>query len=370
MIDIDTKRIVDILESRESDDVTKWLSTYPNIQVVSRDGSAQYAAAIRASHPNAVQVSDRFHIIKNLTDYAKQHITKIVSANFRIPGKEGDTGMGGGYWEKPECNGADLPTREHEASVRKKRETVEKVRSLAAQGLSIAETAEEAGLSLATAQKYLNKDFKAEHNCFGSANPSKLKPYAEKIDAMLRQRRTFKEIQAAIRGDGYKGANSTIRMYATRQRRIRKVAITDALAHTELIERKWVTKLLYQPIEKVKEITEEQVERIVREYPVIGSLYDIVRSFKEMMFAKRVDDIDAWIEYALQLAIDEIKSFIKGITADLDAVKNAIRFDYNNGLAEGSVNKLKVIKRIMYGRSSFDLLRNKILGLETARQFN
>ena len=54
------------------------------------------------------------------------------------------------------------------------------------------------------------------------------------------------------------------------------------------IERKWVTKLLYQPIEKVKGIAESQVERVVLKYPVIGLLYDIVRSFKEMMFAKRV----------------------------------------------------------------------------------
>jgi len=128
MIDIDSRRIVDMLESRETDDVAKWLSTYPNIEVVSRDGSPQYAAAIRQAHPNAIQVSDRFHIIKNLTDYAKQHITKIVSANFRIQVNEGEVGLGGGYWEKPECHGADLPTREHKATTKKKQEAAEKVR--------------------------------------------------------------------------------------------------------------------------------------------------------------------------------------------------------------------------------------------------
>ena len=360
---------MDILESRETEDVAKWLSAYPNIQVVSRDGSPQYAAAIRQAHPNAIQVSDRFHIIKNLTDYAKQHIAKTVSANFRIQANEGEGGLGGGYWDKPECCGADLPAREHQATTKKKQEAAEKVRSLAAQGLSMAETAKEAGISFATAKKYLNEGFKAESNHFGNAMPGKLKPHAEKIDGMLKERRKFREIEAAIRKDGYKGACSTIRMYATRQRRIRKAASADALARTELIERKWVTKLLYQPIEKVKEITGDQVERVIGEYPVIGSLYEIVRSFKEMMFAKRVDETEAWIESASRLAIDGINSFIKGIAADLDAVKNAIRFDYNNGLAEGSVNKLKVIKRIMYGRSSFDLLRNKVLGLE-ARRFN
>ena len=59
--------------------------------------------------------------------------------------------------------------------------------------------------------------------------------------------------------------------------------------------------------------------------------------------------------------IPEIDSFLKGIERDLKAVKNGIKFDYNNGLAEGSVNKIKVIKRIMYGRCSFDLLKQKVL---------
>jgi transposase len=192
----------------------------------------------------------------------------------------------------------------------------------------------------------------------------------DKIDSILAVRHPFKKIEAAIRADGYCGAASTIRMYATRQRRINKASNAGNLASTELIERKWVTKLLYQPVEKIKEITQSQVDIIISEHPVIGSLYDIVRSFKEMMFAKHVDEIDAWIESATQLDIDEINSFIKGLTTDIDAVKNAIRYEYNNGLAEGSVNKLKVIKRIMYGRCSFDLLRNKILLREFNKYFN
>ena len=56
-----------------------------------------------------------------------------------------------------------------------------------------------------------------------------------------------------------------------------------------------------------------------------------------------------------------IKKYIDGIKKDLTAVKNGIIYSYNNGLAEGSVNKIKVIKRIMYGRNSFELLKTKVL---------
>jgi transposase len=372
MIDIETRRIIDILESREAAEVTQWLKTYPNIEVASRDGSSQYETAIRQAHPDAIQVSDRFHLIKNLTDYVKKHISQIVPANFFIMAENGgDTAdNSGGYWEKPELHGPDLPERRHNASTEKKKCLVEKVRELAREGLSINEIAAETGVNRKTASKYLDENFDPANKGYGAKQPSKLKPYTNKIDTMLNERYKLKDIEDAIRGLGYDGGSSTIRMYASRQRKIKKSARADEKKGTELIERKWVTKLLYKPIDQIKELTESQVERIVREYPVIGNLYDIVQSFKEIMFAKRVDELETWMETARQLEIDGIDSFINGIAADLDAVKNAIRFEYNNGLAEGSVNKLKVIKRIMYGRCSFQALRSKVLLLEQNRVFN
>ena len=124
MVNIDTGQIIDMIESREKDEVVKWLSAYPNIQVVSRDGSQQYAAAVRQAHPNAIQVSDRFHLVKNLAEYAKQYISKVVPANFRIPAEEGEAGIGGGYWEKPGFGRADLPERQHASTTEKKRASV------------------------------------------------------------------------------------------------------------------------------------------------------------------------------------------------------------------------------------------------------
>ncbi len=70
------------------------------------------------------------------------------------------------------------------------------------------------------------------------------------------------------------------------------------------------------------------------------------------------------------LEIELINSFVNGVRRDLPAVKKAIELDYNNGLAEGSVNKLKVIKRIMYGRNSFELLKGKLLRRELKRKIN
>jgi hypothetical protein len=364
MVNIDTGQIVDMIETREKDEVAKWLATYTNIRVVSRDGSQSYASAITQAHPDAIQVSDRFHILQNLTDCAKQHVSKVVASNFRIPAEEGAAGVGGGYWDKPGFDGADLPERLHASATERKRATVAKVRALAAQGLSTVEIEREAGVSGPTIRKYLDAGFNPANRDFGIKKESKLKPFTGKIDTMLAERRAFKEIEAVVREDGYDGSASAIRMYATRQRRIINDSKAEGLANTELIERKWLTKLLYRPVEKVKGITETQVERVIAEYPAIGVVYDAVQSFRALISAKRVDELDAWMENARHLGIDEFVGFVNGLSADVDAVKNAIRFEYSNGLAEGSINKVKLIKRIMYGRCSFALLRSKILQRE------
>ena len=89
MIDIDTHRIIDMLESREEADVTEWLKTYPNIEVISRDGGIMYKSASDKSHPDAKQVSDRFHILKNLTDYAKDALKRLLKKQITISNEQG-----------------------------------------------------------------------------------------------------------------------------------------------------------------------------------------------------------------------------------------------------------------------------------------
>ncbi|SEI96077.1 Transposase [Propionispira arboris] len=97
---------------------------------------------------------------------------------------------------------------------------------------------------------------------------------------------------------------------------------------------------------------------------MLEKIVDLVNKFKTVLKCQHVESLDKWIKDAVILKNREVCSFINGITRDFTAVKNAIQYDYNNGLAEVSVNKLKAIKRIMYGRCSFEMLRKKILRRE------
>jgi Transposase and inactivated derivatives len=130
MVNAETGRIVDLLESRESADVAAWFATFPNIEVVSRDGSMLYAKAIRTAHPNALQVSDRFHLLKGLTDAARQFVSSTVEQRIAIPS---DT-VPSNYWQKQSCSEPDLPQKLHNDTTKKRMGDMEKVRHLALRG--------------------------------------------------------------------------------------------------------------------------------------------------------------------------------------------------------------------------------------------
>ncbi len=366
MVDIDTHRVIDLLASREAEDVSEWLKGYPNLEVVSRDGSVSYKSAIEQTGMNIKQVSDRFHLLKGLTDAAKKFISRLLAANFILPTEAShyEGKPTGDYWDKPIKE--DAPTAEHNANVEKKRKVVEKVRGLRKQGFNKGEIAGMVGINRATVARYLKEDFNPVSACYNTTVSSKIKPYADGIKNMLSEGKTFKQISAAIREKGYHGSDATIRMFATRERKLMKEAALQS-GEGEKIERKWLVSLLYRPIDEVSSLSEEQLERVIEQYPVIGRVYDAVSGFKQVVFGRNDSELDKWIEETGELEIDELNSFINGTRKDIQAVKNAILLDYNNGLAEGSVNKLKVIKRIMYGRNSFELLKGKLLRLELRR---
>ena len=365
MVDIESGRIIDMIYSRATADVARWLKTYPNIRVVSRDGSPMYAKAIGQAHPGAMQVSDRFHLIKGLTEAAKNYLTSQLPARVRIA----STAQVAPYWKKSPRHDTTVSERRHLASTEKKARAVQKVRALSAQGLKIGTIAKETGHGYATVRKYLNEAFTPEHKAFGMSLPSKLAPYMNTIDEMLAKQKTFREIEETVRALGYAGAASTIRMYATRKRRLNQATYAGATEHTEIVERRRLLKLLYHPPQNVAHLSPAQLEKVVCAYPVMVEVFRVVAGFKALVSEKRVHDLDAWIHEAKALGSKEIASFANGLSRDIDAVKNAIIYPYNNGLAEGSINKIKLYKRIMFGRCSFDTLRAKTLALES-RKFN
>lgn len=154
---------------------------------------------------------------------------------------------------------------------------------------------------------------------------------------------------------------ASLRVFMQKERTHQKSVAQMEKETLEYISRKTMCQLIYHELENIKGITSEQYDAVIKKYPILGQLYSLLKEFHRIVFSQKSDELDDCIETAAKLNIDELDSYLGGIHNDIQAVKNAINYKYNNGLAEGSVNKIKLIKRIMYGRNSFTLLKAKIL---------
>ncbi len=131
-----------------------------------------------------------------------------------------------------------------------------------------------------------------------------------------------------------------------------------------MISKMRFVKLLYKSIGEVKNLTKELYEKIIEKCPIMRQMVELIGKLKEVLKSKEVRTLKGWMVEANSLKIREIERFVKGIKSGIEAVRNAIMYEYNNRLAEGSVNKSRVIKRIMYWRIKFELLKAKVSLLE------
>ena len=408
MVDIETHKIVDMIDSREMGDVSRWLSKYPNIRIVSRDGSLTYAAAITEAHPDAMQVSDRFHLFKNLNDRATDALQKIFQGRISIPitpgtrdiryeilvgtkaervklvkklRKEGRTkgeiqlltGLSARMVKSyMDMEASALPEErqtvrslEHVNAVEKLKERANRVKVLNESGLSIMEITQKTGFTYAVVKNYLSSDFSPINAHYGKQREGKLEPYRDDVFRWKAEGLTYREIHNLIREKGYTGTQDAIRGFISKERRIRRDMQSAVGGEpVELIDKKWLIRLLYMPLKEVKGISSAQLSAVYKNYPLAKSILDIVNEFKTLVKDKKLKALNKWMDKVNSLGIVELDAFVNGLKQDINAVNNAITTDFSNGLAEGVINKIKVIKRIMYGRCHFDTLRNKCLLLD------
>ncbi|MGM0112731.1 ISL3 family transposase [Enterococcus sp. DIV0187] len=422
MVDLETHRVIDLLPSRDAEEVTEWLCTFPNLELVSRDGSITYKNAISIAHPEVRQVSDRFHLYKNLIDYGKAHLKKVMKARILIPATRSIENVeieqeissanenrkltleqkfrrikslaDAGLTQTQICEELNMDVRSYkklialtdkevidrfrtianersQEKVLMKMELVEEIRSMRQNGLSVSAIQRDTDLARRTIYRYLSPDFDPVHGTIGKYRQSVLDRYRSFIDQKLELGVMGSVIEREIREMGYEGSSSNLRHYCSRWKKEQihpdASKATEVVGYTEMIKRQRLFKLLYHPLEEVSAITKEQFEQVLKTVPQFQVIYSLIWSFKKLVSEKEVNQLSNWIAEAQKLGISEINSFINGIIRDIDAVQNAITFDESNGLAEGSVNKVKVIKRIMYGRCGFNTLRTKTLLLEKMR---
>ncbi len=370
LIDMETSKPIDILPSREGKDLKKWLMKYNDVQIVTRDRSSSYSSAIDEACPDTVQVADRFHLLMNLSDALDTYFKNISGTISRlVKAKTGEL-LSHSETEpeiitasKKQVNGIRIDPR---------LERFNKVKELQEKRVPIRRISIDLGMSRGTVYSYFAQESLSPRTHPKSTNIELFTSHI--VNRLNTKGYKVKDIIEEIRELGFKGSNT--QAYHN----------IDVIRNNFKISTPGYTQIQHTKIPYVKPLSSRRLAKYIgfrlndiadhQERKYMQTLLDniaelrvvrkLVQIFKTMLVRGR-GNIKRWIEFVLRskYKLTGLKTFARGLLRDIEAVENGINMRWSNGAVEGHVNRIKSIKRKMYGRASFDLLRKKVILSQT-----
>ena len=363
LVNMDTGDVVDMLADREASTVEAWLKAHPGAAVICRDRAGAYAEGARTGAPGAIQVADRWHVWHNLAEYASKAVTRhrgcLLGAGRRAEDGDGEAGTGPepAVTVPPDAF-LDEGGRERPLAVRT-RERYADIRARLDAGHSHAEISRATGLVPRTVRRFAQAG-SAEELLGGSARGSRLDEFKPCLCRRWNEgARDAAALHAELQKQGWTGSARTVRRYLAQFRE----PGTAPAAPPAVPKARQITRLLLTRPDHLEAAEREQLARIRAGCPHIDALAGHIAAFAEMMDGLTgAAHLDPWLA-AVEAADGqpELRSFASGIRGDKEAVLNGLTLPCNSGRVEGIVNKVKAVKRQMYGRASFALLRRRII---------
>jgi transposase len=367
LIDMATHKPVDVLPDREAETFAAWLREHPGTKVVCRDRSGAYAQAAAAAARDAIQVADRFHLWKNLCEAVGKTVTAHHGCLREAPyaASEPEPQAGPIVPEPAVPQDAPVPQRR---LVTRTRERFELVHARLQAGLSLSAISRELNLDRQTVRRFANAACVEQLLVAAENRPSVLDGFSDVVGRLWNSGHyDAAQITARIRELGYPGGARTVQRYLaafrtpdigrTRPGPARRPApSTPPIPKPSKISR-W---LLSNP-EHLDQDEAGELDRLLPRCEHLDRLREHIRSFAAIMTRLHGAEITAWITAAEAEDLPHLVSFATGLRRDLDAVINGLSLPYSSGAVEGNVNRIKTLKRSMYGRARFDLLRARVL---------
>lgn len=333
VINAETGERIEVLSGREAATLEAWLRGHPGIGAVCRDGSATYAEAVRRALPDAVRISDRWHLWHNLAEAVR----KEVAAHSTCWAKAGP----------PADEGKQAATT---------RERWQQVHALRERGVGLLECARRLNLALDTVECY---DRVAEPERLirtPKYRPTLVDPYRDH----LRRRRLedwavpvthlFQEIGEL----GYTGSSNLL---------VRCIDQGRVEADRPALSPRGLARYLLTRPERLNGHQRERIDAARGACHEMTALADLIRHFAVLLGPSDGNAalLSTWITLAQAEGLPHLHAFTRGLEKDRAAVDAALTLPHHNGGTEGVNNKPRLIKRQMYGRASFPLLRHRIL---------
>jgi transposase len=370
LIDLERRHRVALLPDREADTLATWLEEHPGVEIVARDRSGAYADGARRGAPQAEQVADRFHLVQNLAAVLETVFPGHAAELHTVERTTLDADLGQAV--RPAPSHREAPKR---AKVDERRERrlakYQQVWALHRDGWSGEAIAHHLGIPRRTVVRHLRHETFPERRGRSDAGRSRLDPWKplilERWNAGCRNSlRLFREIQRK----GYRGSYPTLARYTQRLRQAQEGAVRRRggrnLPPVADPQRRPLTPrnaawLVLRHSEHRDATDADQLNRLRTQHAALTEAIILAEEFVTLIRAGEPERLDPWLTQARDSTLPAFRNFARKLDSDYDAVRAAVTSPWSTGQVEGQINRLKMIKRQMFGRANFDLLNRRFI---------
>jgi len=377
--DLEGQRAIDLLPERSAASTSAWLEGQPQLAVIARDRSGLYADAAARGAPQAIQVADRWHLVDNLANALEKFLLtrsaqlKEVAAAIAaagapagVRGPSDEVYQGKRRTPQPRL-WEQRAAQESAHRLVRRRTNYDQVRELHTKGLTPMEIARTVGIARTTVYRYLQGVPPQRKRPTRHGRQRVLEPW----EPYLLQRweegcRTATRLWREIREQGFAHSSTCVQRFCALLRlegpplRPRGRA-ASAYASIQGPSARQVASLFLQRVEQRTEEQTAYLTQLCQRDATVATAYGLTQEFLVMVRERHGERLDAWIASVETQGPAEVRRFALGLRDDYAAVQAGLTLIHSNGQTEGHINRLKLIKRSMYGRGKFDLLKQRVL---------
>ena len=363
LVNLETHAPIDLLPDRSADSLAAWLESHPGEEVISRDRAGLYADGATRGAPQAIQVADRFHLLCNLTSAVERVLEQKRSAlATAVPSPIAEPSpplVDSTPAAKPRCEQISEERRQHRV------DRYSEVVALSRNGMSQQEISRTLHMGRKTIRRFLRAGQFPER-----AKPHRKPPGVNAFQEYLTRRWTegchnATKLWHEIQDQGYAGGRSTLARFVftlrTKGTKYFRRTMAPRQPKAKPPSPRQAAMLLARRPEKLQPDEQELLARLTACCPEIPTLYALTQGFAEVFRKQQEEALQDWLADARRTGLPEIGRFCDGLLRDGAAVIAAVTLPWSNGQVEGQIHRLKLVKRQMYGRAKFALLRRRVL---------
>ncbi|HEX2243663.1 MAG TPA: ISL3 family transposase [Gammaproteobacteria bacterium] len=383
LVDLEQRRPVDLLPDRTADTLATWLRQHPGVEVIARDRSTEYTRGAIEGAPTAIQVADRWHLLQNLRE-AVERVLHRNHAHLR---------------QLPVADPAPLPPAatirprrirpvtaseqaRQDASRSQRLARYAAVRQLAADGVAQREIARQVHLSRTTVRLFATAETFPER-----ATRRRRTSILDRYHSYLQQRwaegcSNGSQLWREIRAQGYPGARRHVLRWIQQQRVVPAPTGPTAKRHSrsassgaplttqgkpkptdQIAALPAPRQLAWTFLRTPSELNAEEQATLTRvqQDPHMMRVYALAQQFQQMVRTRQAAQLSSWLDACATSGVPDLQTFAASLGREDAAIRHALTEPWSTGPVEGHITRVKLVKRQMFGRANFDLLRQRVL---------